>query len=118
MRLGTWRGVTLAIALAAALTAAGTARADGLFHHTIPEEVEAIDLNTGQPYYAPPIPYGHYAKDSLLGKVRGCIASPFHKLGGLGHGCKACGSCGGKGCGLCGGKGMICGDDGGHGHGG
>ena len=89
-----------------------------IFHHTIPKEVDAIDLNTGQPYYAPPIPYGHYAKESLLGRFCGCIASPFHSLGGLGHGCKPCGSCGGKGCGLCGGKGMICDGDGGHGHGG
>jgi hypothetical protein len=113
--------VTLAIALAAILTTGISARADGrIFHHTIPKEVDAIDLNTGGPYYAPPIPYGHNSKDSLLAKVCGCIASPFHKLAGLGHGCKACGGCGGKGCGLCGGKGMICGgdgDDSGHGHG-
>jgi hypothetical protein len=119
MRLGTWRGVTLAVALVAACLACGQARAYDLFHHAIPKDVEAIDLNTGQPYYAPPIPYGHYAKGSLFGRFCGHLASPFHSLaglghglGGLGHGCNTCGSCGGKGCGLCGGKGMICGDDG------
>jgi hypothetical protein len=114
--------VTFAVAVATALLAARQARANDPFHHTIPREVDAIDLNTGQPYYAPPIPYGHYAKGSLLGRFCGCLASPFHMLAGLGHGlgCKQCGACGGKGCGLCGGKGMICNGDGadmGHGHG-
>lgn len=126
MRFGTWRGVTLAVALAAAVLAVGRARANDPFHHSIPREVDAIDLKTGGPYYAPPIPYGHYAKGGLLGRFCGCLASPFHSLAGLGHGlghgCKPCGLCGGKGCGGCGGKGMICGDgDGGggwgHGHG-
>ena len=99
--------------------AAGSARADGLFHHTIPQEVGAIDLNTGGPYYAPPIPYGHYVKGSLLGQFCGCLAGRFHSLAGLGHGlgggCHACGNCGGKGCGACGGSGQICGDGNGHG---
>jgi hypothetical protein len=115
--------VTLAVAVATALLAAGRpARANDPFHHTIPREVDAIDLNTGEPYKAPPIPYGHYAKGSLLGRFCGCLASPFHMLSGLGHGCKQCDGCGGKGCGICGGKGMICDGDGaghgwGHGHG-
>ena len=117
MRFGTWRGVTLAIALAATLTACGLVRANDPFHHSIPTEVEAIDLNTGQPYMAPPIPYGHYAKGSLFNRFCGHLASPFHSLAGLGgHG--LCGLCGGKGCGHCGGTGMLGGHGLGHGQGG
>jgi hypothetical protein len=62
MRSGTWRGVAFAFALISAVST-GSAQAD-LFHHTIPREVDAVDVNTGGSYYAPPIPYGCYAKDN------------------------------------------------------
>ncbi len=57
--------------------------ADGFFP-TIPREVLAQDLNTGQPYFAPPIPWGHYAKD-------GPFDHYYPKAGHFGflhHGCK------------------------------
>ncbi len=62
MRFGKWRGVALAFALVATITVgpARSVRAGRL--HTIPREVEAVDLNTGGPFFAPPVPYGHYAK--------------------------------------------------------
>src|SRR5579871_3649374 len=41
MRLGTWRGVTFAVALAATITAGGPARANDPFHPSIPREVDA-----------------------------------------------------------------------------
>ena len=54
MRLGArWRRALALIGLLG--FAAGTASA-GLFHKTIPREVAAIDLSTGKPYSAPPIP--------------------------------------------------------------
>jgi hypothetical protein len=68
---------------------------------------------------APPIPYGHYAKDGLLG----CASCRMHNLLGC-HGCghdghghgsahgDVCGACGGKGCALCGGFGHGGGDAG------
>ena len=120
MRFGYWRGVTLAVALISAMATAHTASADG-FHDTIPREVLARDLNTGGVYMAPPIPWGHYAKDGLfdhyfpkacplcglLGKhANGCgLLGHGHGTGcgkgGCGlfnHGCK--GGCGKSGCGL------------------
>lgn len=133
MRFGKWRGVTLAIAtatlLAAGLTSTATA---GLFSHTIPRETLAYDIRTGGPAYAPPIPYGEYAKDYV-----GCITNAVHgafgrvcslcgklgcaSCGGLGHhNGKACGSCGGDGCSTCQGPGGHGGKLGGlfhHGHG-
>ncbi len=56
MRFGNRRGVTLALALVSAIAAgsAGGARAD--WFCTIPREVEAVDVNTGGPYFAPPSP--------------------------------------------------------------
>ncbi len=100
MRFGHWRGVTLAIALISAMATGRTASADG-FHDTIPREVLARDLNTGGPYFAPPIPWGHYAKDGLFDSYAG----------------KHCGICGllhGKGPGFCHGHGLFnhCGKDG------
>ncbi len=112
MRFGNWRGMTLALGLACAVVfAAGDftpARAQDF--HTIPRLVPAVDVNTGGPYYAPPIPYGHYVGKNHGAKLHGL-------LGGLGHGAKGCGACGGKGCGLCGGSGLL-GHGGGFGHGG
>jgi hypothetical protein len=92
MRFGTWRALTLALGLAAALGlgAVKTAPADVIsFPHTIPRVVQAYDYTTGGPYYAPPIPYGHYAKDYIddLDKAMGCVTCKLHGLGGgAGHG--------------------------------
>jgi hypothetical protein len=97
----------LAVALAAVIATGGVATRParaGLICHTIPRVVEAVDVKTGGPYMAPPVPYGHYAKDYLapvangLGMVHGCLS-------GLLHGC--CKGCGGAGCGLCGGTGKC-----------
>jgi hypothetical protein len=109
MRFGKRRGAALAAALGFMLVAGtgGSALALGIVH-TIPREVDAVDVNTGGPYFAPPIPYGHYAKGCLgektLGLLRGCL----------------CKLCLGKGCGACGGTGHCGGlfGHGGCGHGG
>jgi hypothetical protein len=134
MRSGYWRGAThalglgsttaalgLALALTLTLSAGGPAHAQDF--HTIPRLVPAVDVNTGGPYYAPPIPYGHYAGKNCLGKASGLVHGCLGKLhscwicggkgcrfcGGKGlHGGDLCGACGGKGCGLCGGRG-VCG---------
>ena len=55
MRFGHWRGVTLAVALISAMATGRSASADG-FHHTIPREVPAVDLNTGRPVLRPADP--------------------------------------------------------------
>jgi hypothetical protein len=117
MRLGHLRGVTLAVALFSTMATAGPAFADG-FSYTIPREVLARDLNTGEPYYAPPVPWGHYAKDGLfdhfyskhcgicgllMGKGPGhCGGHGLFGHGGKGDGCgkKGCGHCGKGGNGL------------------
>jgi hypothetical protein len=119
MRSGTWRGVTLALGLACGLVLAvgdpRPARADG-FYHTIPDLVPAVDLNTGGPYNAPPIPYGHYVGTNYIGRCTSRISGLLHggllHGGLLGHGCGPCGACGGKGCGACGGTGDACGGQG------
>jgi hypothetical protein len=105
MRSGNLRGAALALGLACVLafSASATSRAD-LFHHTIPDLVPAVDVNTGGPYYAPPIPYGHYTGKNIAGKVQGCINGLLH--GGLLHK-GVCGSCGGAGCGACGNTGLC-----------
>ena len=107
MRFGQLRGVLLATALISAIGTVSTALADGIIK-TIPREVLAQDLNTGQPYFAPPVPWGHYAKSGVFDHY-------YPKAGHFGflhHGCKNCGgsghglgglgckSCGGSGCGL------------------
>src|SRR4051794_4215453 len=101
MRFGKWRGSAVAVALAFLIVAGriDSARASG-FTRTIPREGVAVDVTTGGPYFAPPVPYGHYAKDCLgsiqeaCGLVKGSVFGLFHKV---------CGACGGAGCGLCGG---------------
>ena len=96
MIFGNWRGMPLALALATTLglsmVLARSARADGLlFQHTIPREVDAYNFTTGGPFMAPPVPYGHYAKDSPLyaaHKHMGCVTCKLHALmggGGSGH---------------------------------
>ncbi len=107
MRSGTWRGVAFAFALISAIST-GSARAD-LFHHTIPREVDAVDVNTGGPYYAPPIPYGCYAKDNPLAGPLGSLYNGIGMLKGLVGGCHTCGACNGNGCDSCGGTGTACG---------
>jgi hypothetical protein len=51
--------------------------------------VPAYDFTTGQQYMAPPIPYGHYAKDYLtdghLGKGITCLSCLLHGHGGCFH---------------------------------
>ncbi len=95
MRFENGRGMPLTIALAAAIGLGqgwvGTTRADGYrLHHTIPRSVPAVNLSTGQEFMAPPVPYGHYAKDSVLG----CASCQMHKL----LGCVGCGHGPGSGC--------------------
>ncbi len=116
MRFGIRRtALRLGLACLAVIATLATASANDIedfYHHpSIPREVPAMDLNTGQPYYAPPVPNGHYAKDGLGASALGHLCSPFAKAKGLLHHGKACGSCGGKGCGACGGSG-LCGDGG------
>lgn len=124
MRFGTWRGVAFALALTAVIVAGQTGSVlAGGFGHTIPREVEAVDLNTGGPFFAPPVPYGHYAKDkhAHLAKAAGLLHGGLGHLHGLGCGSGGCGllnhggGCGG-GCGLKHGGGH--GGDGGCGDGG
>ena len=114
MRFGIWRGaarlaalaLTTAIAIGAIATAPAMVRA-GIICHTIPREVTAVDVHTGGPYFAPPIPNGCYAKDPLgtiadgVGMVHGCLSSLTGKL----HGC--CSGCHGAGCKQCGGTGKC-----------
>jgi hypothetical protein len=129
MSFGKWRGAPLACVLTAVLgwMTVEVTQAGDFFHHSIPREVEAVDVTTGGPNYAPPIPYGHYAKDHPLahvGKAIGCVSCKLHGLCGLGgcgknHHCGD-GKCGhglgghGGGCGH--GEGAGCGQ-GGHGAG-
>lgn len=138
MRFGNWRGVTLALTLGSAFATIPPMAFANPFHHDIPRLVPAVDANTCGPYYAPPVPYGHYAgKDcaghlnNAVGGLTGGVLSKLHGLGsggllgGLGHGGGTgaghggdCGTCGGAGCGFCKGRGLFshgggggCGDD-------
>jgi hypothetical protein len=96
MLFGKWRGMPVALALATTLGLGlgltSLARADGLLlQHTIPREVDAYDFTTGGPFMAPPVPYGHYAKDYVADahKAAGCITCRLHGLfggPGAGHG--------------------------------
>jgi hypothetical protein len=110
----------LAAALAAFLGLGLTSavRADGwLFHDTLPREVPAYNFATGGEYLAPPVPYGHYAKD-YAGEVHkaGVLLLGLLHGGGLCHGCGSghgcglghgCGGPGDSGCGFCAGKGLF-----------
>ena len=119
MRSGNWRGVLLGLGLAAGLIlAAGGTRSAHAQVHTIPRLVPAMDLNTGGPYYAPPVPAGHYTGKNHVAKLCGKVGGLLHGGGLLHHGggCGPCGACGGKGCGACGNTGDACGGNGG-GHG-
>lgn len=138
MRFGKWRVAPLAMTLAAMLGLGimTTARADGWhLHPTLPGEVPAYDYTTGGEYFAPPIPYGHYAKDhDAMGKAMGYVAGPLGHLKGLcskclglfhhdsngcghgdgcghGNGCGTGNGCGhglgNKGCGFCAGRGLF-----------
>lgn len=104
MRCGHMRGAILALVLITSATAGRSALADAW--GVMPKEILARDLNTGQPYMAPAIPWGCYAKDGhfdhffpkhcgicglLIGKGAGCC---------LGHGLGK--NCGKQGCGHCG----------------
>ncbi len=134
MRFEKWRGMPLVLAMAAiglAVAWSSSVRADGYrLYHTIPGEAPAYDYTTGGELMAPPVPYGHYAKDHIYNPhyLLGCASCRIHSLLGCagcgheggGHGCKACG---GHGCGLCsgfghGGGGSDClpGCGGGRGH--
>lgn len=93
MSFGLWRGMPLALALGTTLTlglalaSASTANAmDDT--HVMPGWVPAYDFTTGQQYQAPPIPYGHYAKDigEDLHRKWGCANCGLHGLLGGGHG--------------------------------
>lgn len=104
MRFGDWRGVAFAVALGTlALGLATPASADLgdlLLHRTIPRDAAAVDLTTGQPMMAPPIPYGEYAKD-YAGSIHNCLGT----VAGVLHG--GCGLCGGAGCSSCMGGGLF-----------
>ena len=114
MRFGNWRGVTLAAGLVPALLlviglSSRPAQAQGYFH-TIPGQVQAIDLNTGGPYYAPPIPNGCYSKDpgaSIIKPIHGLLGRLHGAGDGSGIGNGLCGQCGGRGCNACGGTGHL-----------
>jgi len=86
MSFGKWRGATLACLVSAILGWASVGVSKGGDLHSIPREVMAYDYTTGGPYYAPPIPYGHYAKDKLgaVAKAIGCVTCQLHGLCGLG----------------------------------
>jgi hypothetical protein len=138
MSFGKWRVGPLVMTVAAVLGLGltTTVRGDGWrLHPTLPCEVPAYDFTTGGEYMAPPVPYGHYAKDyhaeaakalgHFTGPLRGlcskCLGL-FHHDGdgdgngcghghGLGDGCGSGGACGhglgGKGCGFCSGLGLF-----------
>jgi hypothetical protein len=120
MRFGTWRALPLALSLAALGLGLGTttrAQAQWSFH-TIPRTSPAYNYKTGGEFMAPPVPYGHYAKDYVgaaykhAAMIKGHLVGPLAGLGhhgdgngdgsdgygdGSGHG--AFGQHGGSGCG-------------------
>lgn len=122
MRFGNWRGFAAAVALLTSW-AAGASADWGIgdafdWMHTIPRVTYAKDYRTGGQYYAPPVPYGHYAKDPI-GQAHAAASGAIHGAAGHLKGAAShvgnavgtlCGACGGKGCGACGGDGLLGGD--------
>src|SRR5262245_55886794 len=101
MRSGNWRGMPLAVVIATTLGLCqglpNSARADGfLCPHVLPGVVPAYNFSTGGEYFAPTIPYGHYAKDYVgdahkcLGYVTGPVHACLGKCVGLLHGLHGC----------------------------
>ncbi|HKI17051.1 MAG TPA: hypothetical protein VKA15_04195 [Isosphaeraceae bacterium] len=90
--------VAMATTLGLGLGLASSARADGFIgpHVLWPCVVPAWDYTTGGQYQAPPIPYGHYAKDYVgdahkaLGHVTGPVHACLGKCAGLLHGMGGC----------------------------
>lgn len=116
MRFGYWKATICVLVLGGALGSSARANDPFAQYRAIPRTAQAIDLRTGQPMYAPPVPYGHYAKDPLghVAGAAGLVHGLFGKVKGL-HG--LCGLCKGNGCNTCGGTGMTgpadgCGDAG------
>jgi hypothetical protein len=94
MRFGKWRALPLALSLAAFGVGLGSATQAQAQFHTIPRLSPAYDYTTGGEYMAPPIPYGHYAKDYVgdahkaAAGLKAHLCGPFcgHKLFKHGHG--------------------------------
>ncbi|AMV36131.1 hypothetical protein VT85_01715 [Planctomyces sp. SH-PL62] len=113
---GNRRVASYALGMAALLgmSLSAPAKGDGWrLHPTLPGEVPAYDYTTGGEYFAPPVPYGHYAKDPVghaVGAVHGAAGHLKGKLAGL-HGLGA--GCG-AGCGHGHGNGHNLGDGLGH----
>jgi hypothetical protein len=117
MRFGTWRVLPLGLSLAAFGMGLGSATQARAQFHTIPREVPAYNYTTGGEYMAPPVPYGHYAKD-YVDEAHKCLAGVKGHLLGLcaGHGLlnhglfnhgNGDGNCNGDGCGGSGGHGLF-----------
>jgi hypothetical protein len=116
MRFGTWRALPLALSLAALGIGLGSATTAQAQFHTIPRESPAYDYTTGGEYMAPPIPYGHYAKDYIgaAHKAAGGVKGHFAGLLG-GHGMNKHGDGDGGDCANCGSGHGIFGHGGGSG---
>ena len=102
MRFATWRALPLALSVATLGLGLGSANTAQAQFHTIPRLSPAYDYTTGGEYMAPPIPYGHYAKDYVGDAHRAAAGVKGHFAGLLGgHGLKhgdgncADGNCGG-----------------------
>ena len=93
MCFGTSRALPLALSFAALTVGLGLSReAQAQWDlHTIPRLVPAYNYKTGGEFMAPPVPYGHYAKD-YVGDAQKCIAClmgrfcSLHSGHGHGHG--------------------------------
>jgi hypothetical protein len=88
MRIGTTRrALPLALSLAALGMCLGSATTAQAQFHTIPRISPAYDYTTGGEYMAPPIPYGHYAKDYVGDAHKAAAGVKGHFAGLLGgHG--------------------------------